>query len=209
MVPAPHHRGLHLFKRRVAAAVTAVALAGTLAGCGDDEPESQPPLTGQPGGSSTGSTPSDTPTPGTSDGADQGALVGPAAELGDVIDAALAAAPGGTVVGVDWEDGRDAAWEVDLLLDGGGVELRLDGQDLRELGRRDQRLGDEGAPKIDARRAAELAVAEEPGMAQAIDLGDDGGRVVWEVEVRGADDGITEVTLDAGDGTVVSSEHDE
>lgn len=56
---------------------------------------------------------------------------------------------------------------------------------------------------IDATRAAELAVAARPGTVLEVELSDEAGRVVWDVDVRSSDGRLWDVYVDAADGSIV------
>lgn len=68
----------------------------------------------------------------------------------------------------------------------------------------DQGAGPVAVPAgVDADRAAELAVAARPGTVLEVELSDEYGRVVWDVDVRSADGRLWDVYVDAADGSIV------
>lgn len=55
-------------------------------------------------------------------------------------------------------------------------------------------------------QAVKTAVEKTPGTAVEAELEKKHGKVVWEVEILGADGAITEVHIDAATGTVIDTE---
>ncbi|MFD0904751.1 PepSY domain-containing protein [Actinomadura sediminis] len=69
---------------------------------------------------------------------------------------------------------------------------------------------DEGVPqgtRVTAMQAAQAALKAAPGTVEDIDLDDDGGAAVWEVDVV-ASGGVRGVSIDAGSGKVVQNRAD-
>lgn len=64
----------------------------------------------------------------------------------------------------------------------------------------------EGLATISADDATAEALAEVPGTAGNVELGDENGFVVYSVEVTGADGTVTDVKVDAGNGKVLAQE---
>jgi uncharacterized membrane protein YkoI len=62
----------------------------------------------------------------------------------------------------------------------------------------------EGLAKIDQAAAEKAALAAVPGTVKAVELGNENGFVVWEVEVQGSDGTLKEVKVDAGNGQVLA-----
>lgn len=60
-----------------------------------------------------------------------------------------------------------------------------------------------------AQEAAAAAIAAVPGTAGAVELEDENGYVVYNVEVTGTDGTIVEVMVDAGNGSVLGQEADD
>jgi uncharacterized membrane protein YkoI len=61
---------------------------------------------------------------------------------------------------------------------------------------------------ISAEEAGAAAVAAVGGTVTMVEIDDEDGFVVYDVDVR-TDSGIVEVTVDAGDGTVLADERDD
>ncbi len=57
-------------------------------------------------------------------------------------------------------------------------------------------------------QAEQAAIAKVPGKVVVAELGDENGNVVWQVEVTATDSTQHEVMVDAGNGTVLSSQVD-
>jgi uncharacterized membrane protein YkoI len=64
----------------------------------------------------------------------------------------------------------------------------------------------QGLAKIDQAAAEKAALAAVPGQIQKTELGDENGFVVYSVEVKGADGTVTDVKVDAGDGSILAQE---
>jgi uncharacterized membrane protein YkoI len=86
----------------------------------------------------------------------------------------------------------------------------------RESGERS--AASEAAEQAKARREAELASAarvtiaeavqiasgKQPGSVVEVEIEEQGGKAVWEVEIVGADGRVAKVAVDAATGTVIS-----
>lgn len=179
------------------AAVTALALTG----CGDDDsPQDAGTEPTTPGESS-----SQTP-PG-----NDGASVSPEDETAAVIAAgrtAESAVDGGRVMAIEFDDGE---WEVDLA-DAEGVEhdvrVSADGAQVTRDPRRDNTDDDDrrenrdlfAAATLDHEQAVEVAAGEAAGeRVTELQLDEEGGRVVWDVELAGG----RELRIDASSGDVL------
>ncbi|MBW8172512.1 PepSY domain-containing protein [Ornithinimicrobium sp. Arc0846-15] len=57
--------------------------------------------------------------------------------------------------------------------------------------------------------ASKAALDAAPGTVDQIELDEEDGFVIWEVEVRGADGVLTELALDAGDASILEQEADD
>jgi uncharacterized protein YpmB len=64
-------------------------------------------------------------------------------------------------------------------------------------------------PRIDRAAAEEAALGVVPGEVKEIELEREGGSTIYEVEVVGKDGKLREVTVDAGNGRVLSEEMEE
>ncbi|HEU4683074.1 MAG TPA: PepSY domain-containing protein [Nitrospira sp.] len=60
--------------------------------------------------------------------------------------------------------------------------------------------------KVTIDQAVKTAVEKVPGTVVEAELEKKHGKTVWEVEVLGADGAVTEVHIDAADGTVIDTE---
>ena len=60
--------------------------------------------------------------------------------------------------------------------------------------------------KVTAEQAMKTAMEIVPGTVVEAELEKKHGKTVWEVEILGADGKITDVHIDAGDGTVIDTE---
>ena len=60
--------------------------------------------------------------------------------------------------------------------------------------------------KVTAEQAIKTATEKVPGTVVEAELGKKHGKTVWEVEILGADAKVTEVHIDAADGTVIDTE---
>ena len=106
------------------------------------------------------------------------------------------------------EDGGEALWEVSVAVGDDDVEMLLsrDGNAIvRQSG--SDALDDEDRRRLEeasvAAGEAALTAAQHTGAAVVeVDLTDDGGAVVWEVELRTTDGASTEVRVDAVTGEV-------
>lgn len=122
------------------------------------------------------------------------------------VEIALTAAPGAVVVEVDEDRGVRAQWEVVALnRDGSGTELRIDTATGEVISRAPKGLDPEArtAPAISAPRAMEIAVATAPGEIVEVDLDSEGGRTVWDVEVRVPSGPKQHLTIDATTGAII------
>ncbi|MFF3751006.1 PepSY domain-containing protein [Streptomyces sp. NPDC002018] len=143
---------------------------------------------------------------------------------GQAADAALKKVPG-TVVSVERDDDgddrdrRDGRWEVDVLgkddrrhelkVDAGGT-VRADGRaddDGDDDDDRDDRAALRGAT-VDARQAADAALAAVPGTATSVEIDDD-RTGHWEVGVRGEDGRAHELKVHARTGKVTADRADD
>jgi uncharacterized membrane protein YkoI len=59
---------------------------------------------------------------------------------------------------------------------------------------------------VSTEQAGDAARAAVPGTVAETDLGNENGFVVYSVEINGSDGSVTEVTVDAGDGTVLAKQ---
>jgi hypothetical protein len=64
-------------------------------------------------------------------------------------------------------------------------------------------------PKVDQAAAEEAALGAVPGEVQETELESEGGATTYEVEIAGKDGKYHEVTVDAGDGSVLGQETEE
>jgi uncharacterized membrane protein YkoI len=60
--------------------------------------------------------------------------------------------------------------------------------------------------KVTAEQAIKTAMDKVPGTVVEAELEKKHGKTVWEVEIFGADGKVTEVHIDAADGTVIDTE---
>ncbi|HET8721172.1 MAG TPA: PepSY domain-containing protein [Nitrospira sp.] len=60
--------------------------------------------------------------------------------------------------------------------------------------------------KVTAEQAIKTAMDKVPGTVVEAELEKKHGKTVWEVEILGADGHVTEVHIDAADGTVIDTE---
>ncbi len=60
--------------------------------------------------------------------------------------------------------------------------------------------------KVTIEQAIKTAVEKVPGTVVEAELEKKHGKTVWEVEVVGSDGAVTEVHIDAGDGSVIDTE---
>ncbi|HEX2691976.1 MAG TPA: PepSY domain-containing protein [Kofleriaceae bacterium] len=63
-----------------------------------------------------------------------------------------------------------------------------------------------GSTKIDAADAIKAALAKASGRVLDTELRTKNGKTVWEIDIAGPDNKITEVDVDAATGTVTDSE---
>lgn len=211
-------------RRRVATAlaVAATAFAGTLTACSSSTPES----TVRPGNAASSSAPSGTDlgsrpasaspsrSPGQRDDAvaDSQVLADVKLSAADAAQRALAKLPGSRVasIGLEREHGT-IVWEVDIAT---GTELRevhVDAatgtivasrtdHDSHDHARDVSRLD---AARLSASDALAAAEAEVPGARVVeIDLDDEHGSLVWEVDLIAAGPVKHELTVDAMTGAV-------
>lgn len=212
-----------LAPRLVGSATVAVLGVGALAGCTAPAPDppSPPSATRLPGGHSSSASGSTAPSPEASSPTEP-ETPAHADAVADLIRAgrtAEQAVDEGTVIAIETDD---HGWEVDLA-DESGVEQQVvisaDGRtvvkgpepDDDQEDRAKNRARLEGA-ELDYADAAERAAREVPGgTITELELDNHrsaSGQVVWDCELRAAD-GKHEVTLDAGDGTVLVHEKDD
>lgn len=59
---------------------------------------------------------------------------------------------------------------------------------------------------VSQKQAEQAAVAAVPGTVTETDLGNENGFVVYSVEVNGTDGSVTEVTVDAGDASILAQQ---
>ena len=67
----------------------------------------------------------------------------------------------------------------------------------------------EKVAKIDAKAASKAATDKVPGTVDEVDLDEEGGNVVYEVEVTAKDGTETDVIVDAGNGRILAQETDD
>jgi uncharacterized membrane protein YkoI len=60
--------------------------------------------------------------------------------------------------------------------------------------------------KVTAEQAIKTAMEKVPGTVVEVELEKKHGNTVWEVEILGADGKVTEVHIDAAEGTVIDTE---
>jgi uncharacterized membrane protein YkoI len=60
--------------------------------------------------------------------------------------------------------------------------------------------------KVTAEQAIKTAMEKVPGTVVEAELEKKHGKTVWEVEILGADGNVTEVHIDAAEGTVIDTE---
>ncbi len=92
---------------------------------------------------------------------------------------------------------------------GSGVENESAGNEAAEENESAQTGQIQGLAKIDGAAAEEAALGAVPGQAKDIELENEGGFVVYEVEVAGDDSKLHEVVVDAGNGKVLAQETEE
>ncbi|MGW6741496.1 PepSY domain-containing protein [Streptomyces sp. NPDC055025] len=209
----------------VIAAITAAALIGggtytavAMGGGGTADPGTPSAPVSRPGSPDGSPSSDDSPRPRVSRaeptaeptaGATAGATAGQAA------DAALKEVPG-TVVSVERDDDRGGRWEVDLLGEdnrrheltvGGDGTVRSDDRHHDDDDDRADRAALRGAT-VDARQAADAALAAVPGSVTSIEI--DGDRTGhWEVDVRGEDGRTHELNVHARTGEVTPDRDDD
>jgi uncharacterized membrane protein YkoI len=66
-----------------------------------------------------------------------------------------------------------------------------------------------GLAKIDEAAAKKAALDTVPGEVKKIELGDEDGFLVYDIDVLGQDGKTTELKVDAGDGTILAQENEE
>lgn len=213
--------------RRGALALSLIISASLLAGCGADNSAADADVTADAAVTDDGAVTddagqveqdtsdaaSDTDDTGDDAAAGDGQAAGEPLTAQEAAVIALDEVPG-AVVEIDRDDaGGTVVWEVLVRDDSGnGVEVDVDAATGEVRDRDDEDLPDEaasGAPRVTAVEAMDTAVAEVPGGAvRDLDLSDDDGRIVWDVEVQG-DAGRVDVTVDASSGDVLDIDADD
>lgn len=201
------------------AALAGLALSTTACG-GDDDTATPAPaatvtVTEQPADDRSDGSGGDDDTSGSGRGGDgrQDRQAGaPAADPAAAVRTALADTDG-TVVGVDPQ--VDGTWEVEVVGDDGTattVVVSADGARATDRYVDDTDADDvrENQALLDARvawaEAAEAAGSQLDGAPVDLDLGEEDGRLVWEVSTAATDD--TSVLVDATSGSVLGVERD-
>lgn len=117
------------------------------------------------------------------------------------IDTALAAYPGGIIVDIDREEGRNT-YDIDLVLDNQVIELEVD---VDGTVREDERDSDDDdvrearAATVTAAEAIREALDRHPdGYLDEAQLDEDDGRLYWEIELDDANfNDLAEIDLPA------------
>lgn len=153
-----------------------------------------------------GPTLSPTQSPIESPAASAGALT-----AGQAADVAVKTVPGGAVVSIDAgrERGRNV-WQVLVRQpDGSGVELCI-ATDTGEVVTQDPATipveARTSTPAITAQQAIGTALAAVSGAAVEVDIGTEGGCIVWETLVRATAGGSVAFYIDATDGRILKQE---
>jgi len=87
-------------------------------------------------------------------------------------------------------------------------ENEADDDERSELSESDEAAQLQPLAKIDAQRAQDAALAAVSGTVQKVELGNEGGYVVYEVKISTAN-GVVEVKIDAGNAEVLAQEADD
>ncbi|WP_413451560.1 PepSY domain-containing protein [Georgenia phoenicis] len=117
---------------------------------------------------------------------------------------------GGVAFAVDRsDDDGEELWEVSVAVGDEDVEVfvSLDGNAVVREGDRES-LDDEDRSELDrvsvsAPEAATTAVAETGGSVEEVDLDEDDGTLVWDIEMRTTDGATTDVRVDATTGELL------
>lgn len=64
------------------------------------------------------------------------------------------------------------------------------------------------APKLTRAQAQKIALARAPGTVESAELEKEHGKLVWSFDIRTSRIDITEVLVNANDGTIVAVEHE-
>jgi uncharacterized membrane protein YkoI len=195
-------------------AVTCLALAVLLAGCGDEDP-------GASGADQAPSTTGQTTTSGATPGRPTTSSTAAAAEAAGVeagvraLQTAARAVPQGKAFDLDDETrGGQRLWEVKVASGRRQFDLTVAADGSKVLDRREDPTPDDdvrklGSVRVDAARALRLAARRQPGQVTDVDLDTtDAGTVVWEVDVRQADGARATVSIHARTGKVIERSAD-
>lgn len=87
-------------------------------------------------------------------------------------------------------------------------ENEADDDEQSEMSESDEAAQLQPLAKIDAQRAQDAALAAVSGTVQKVELGNEGGYVVYEVKISTAN-GVVEVKIDAGNAEVLAQEADD
>lgn len=196
---------------RKAAGLAGVVLSGSLllAACGGNDDAASDEQSA-PAEAETSATDDTTSSPDEGQGGEESQ--GGPLTASDAVARALEEVPGGAVV--EMERGREGlakVWDIDVLgSDGSGTNLYLAVEDGAVVERESTRLTGlhRTAPELPASDAIDAALGAVPGSVQALDLGRERGRTVWEAQVRADDSRGWEVYVDAATGEIVKQERD-
>ena len=203
-------------RTRLATAAVLAPLALGLVACGDDDNDDAA-TSAQSATDDSNDTSDDMTDDTTDDGATDGGIA-PAVE-GDVETAAQTAlaAVNGTVFSVDWDD---MGWDVTVVTSDGvenDVQLSPDASSVEGSPVEDTDQDNDDAAEIerllgvsvDYAAAVEAASAESQGTVTGVDLSEDNGTAVWEVQFdEDTPDALT-VDIDAESGDVLRTEVDD
>lgn len=214
-------RTIRTRRTRIATAAVLAPLALGLVACGSDDDGDDVSTTSTTSSAATSTAPAPSADDQTDDQTDdtQGdQQAGTATLEGDVTTAAETALAevDGTVFSVD---GEPTGWEVTVVTaDGEEVDLTLspdatsvvrgpvtDNDDADDAAERERLLG----AALDYAAAMEAALAQVQGTVTGVDLSEDNGTAVWEVQLDEDTPNETTVDVDAQSGEVLATELDD